>query len=50
MQTGEGIYVAELDIGAQRRYRESALGVALRRHRLEPALCRIPLPRQQQQA
>eukprot|EP01050_Picozoa_sp_SAG11_P018497 SAG11_NODE_2803_length_2954_cov_1.849737_3_plen_172_part_00 len=49
MQTGEGIYVAEFDIGAQRQYRESVLGKALHSHHLEPALCRVPLPKQQQQ-
>ena len=49
MEIGEGIYIAEVDIGAQRRYKETELGKALTQHRLEPALCRIPLAEQYQQ-
>ena len=49
MEKGEGIYVAEFDIGAQRRYRESALGKALAIHHLEPSLCRVPLAEQYRQ-
>ena len=49
MEKGEGIYAAEFDIGAQRRYRESTLGKALTSHHLEPSLCRLPLAAQYQQ-
>ena len=40
MEVGEGIYIAEIDIGAQRRYKESVLGKALTQHRLEPVISR----------
>ena len=44
-QVGEAIVMAEFDIGAQRRLRQTARGAAMLEGtaQLEPELCRVPL-------
>ena len=43
LQVGEGVFISDFDIGAQRAYRESVRGKALTTHPLMPELCKVPL-------
>lgn len=46
LEVGEGVFVADIDIGAQRQYRSSDRGVAATTQPLAPELCRVPLAQQ----